>query len=105
MMAPEGDREEQGMAVDKREQWLAEFRGAGVDKVRGELALRRWPKEKLVAAREWTEREDAKLWQAARGPGEGAPVKRSRKWMGYVVAAVGLGFAAVRAFRFMRHGF
>jgi hypothetical protein len=93
------------MADDKRASWLTEFKAAGVEKVRSELLLRRWPRDKMAAAREWVEREDNKRWQAQRGPGEGAPVKRNRKWMGYVVGAAGLAFAAVRAFRFMRHGF
>jgi hypothetical protein len=92
------------MADVKREKWLAEFKAAGVEKVRSELALRRWPKDKLAAAREWTEREDAKKWQAVRGPGEGVPVKRNRRWMLYIVFAIGLGFAAVRAFRMLRYG-
>ena len=93
------------MADDKRDKWLAEFREAGAEKIRSELVLRRWPKDKLSVARTWVEHEDNKQWQAARGPGEGTPVKRSRKWMGYVIAVVGFGFAAVRAFRFLRHGF
>ena len=94
------------MADINREKWLAEFREAGVEKVRGELALRRWPKDKLSLARQWTERQDAKNWQAARGPGpEAPPLRRNRRWMMYVLMAAGLGFAAVRAFRFLRYGF
>jgi hypothetical protein len=91
-----------GMADVKREKWIAEFREAGVDKVRGELALRRWPKDKLVVAREWTEREDAKKWQADRRPGEGGLIRRNRAWMMYAAAIVGFAFAAVRAFRLLR---
>jgi hypothetical protein len=94
-----------GMADVKREKWLAEFREAGVDKVRGELALRRWPKDKLVAAREWTEREDAKKWQADRGPSDGGAITRNRQWILYAAGVVGFAFAAVRVFRFLRHGF
>ena len=93
------------MADDKRERWLGEFKEAGAEKIRGELLLRRWPKDKLSAAREWVEREDAKNWQAARRPGDASPIRRNRKWMGYVIGAAGIAFAAVRAFRFMRHGF
>jgi hypothetical protein len=90
---------------EKHEKWLAEFREAGVGKVRGELLQRRWPKDKLSLARVWVEREDTKNWQAARGTGEGRPLRHDRKWISYVVAAAGLGFAAFRAFRLMRHGF
>jgi hypothetical protein len=93
------------VADEKSEKWHAEFREAGIDKVRGELLARRWPKEKLSAARQWVESEDARAWQAARGPGEGPPLRRNRKWIGYVVGAAGFAFMAVRAFRYMRHGF
>jgi len=61
--------------------------------------------DKLAAARQWVEREDTKKWQAARGPGDGPPIRRNRKWMGYVIGAAGIAFAAVRAFRFLKHGF
>ena len=90
------------MADVKREKWIAEFKEAGVDKIRGELALRRWPKDKLVAAREWTERQDAMKWQAERGPAASAPAKSNRRWMFFVVTAVGFAFFAVRAFRMLR---
>jgi len=93
------------MADAKQEKWLEEFRAGGLEKVRGELVLRRWPKDKLAAARQWVEREDTKKWQAARGPGDGPPIRRNRKWMGYVIGAAGIAFAAVRAFRFLKHGF
>ena len=90
------------MADINREKWLAEFREAGVEKVRGELALRRWPKDKLSLARQWTERQDAKTWQESRGQGPGAPLRRNRRWMMYVIMAAGLGFAAIRL---LRHSF
>ena len=86
------------MADINREKWLAEFREAGVEKVRGELALRRWPKDKLSLARQWTEREDAKNWQAARGPGRGRPDQTQPPLDDVRIMAAGLGFAAVRAF-------
>jgi hypothetical protein len=93
------------MAEDKSETWIAEFKVAGIDKVRNELMLRRWPKDKIATARQWVEREDARNWQAARGPGTGTFVKRNKRWISYVIGAIGLAFAAIRAFRFMRHGF
>ena len=72
--------------------------------MRGELITGGWTKEKRAAARNWLEREDAKRWQAQRGPGEGAPVIKKRRWMVYFLGAIGIAFLAVRAFRMLRSG-
>jgi hypothetical protein len=93
------------MLPNEQEKWLADFREAGTEKVRRDILTARWPKPKLAAARVWLEREDSKRWQAERGSGEGKPIRKNRQWMMYVIGAVGVAFAAVRAFRMLRHGF
>ena len=85
------------------DRFLTEFRALGSERVRNELLLRRWPPEKIAAAREWLEREDTRAWQLRRGEG---PVKAraewKKKWLGYGIFAVGLLFAAVRLFRVLK---
>jgi hypothetical protein len=93
------------MLPNEHEKWLAEFREGGPEKVRRDIMAARWPKEKRTAARVWLEREDNKRWQAERGSGDGKPVRKNRQWMMYVIGGIGVAFAAVRAFRMLRHGF
>lgn len=92
------------MLPNEQEKWLAEFRAGGAEKVRRDILSANWTKEKRAAARVWLEREDNKRWQAERGPGEGAPVRKNRKWMMYIIGAIGLAFLAIRAFRMLRSG-
>jgi hypothetical protein len=85
------------------ERFLAEFRGLGSERVRSELLLRRWPPEKISAAREWLEREDTRAWQLRRGDTPAAVrAEWKKKAIGYAIFAVGLLFAAVRLFRVLK---
>lgn len=80
-----------------------EFAELGLERVRRELLLRRWPADKLAAARQWVEREDTRIWQVRRGDAPAKPKSGwQRKWLGYVVTAVGLAYAAVRVVRMLK---
>jgi hypothetical protein len=84
------------------DKYRTEFKTLGIDRVRNELLLRRWPKDKLSAARQWVEREDVGDWLAKN---RGAPTKKKpiskSKWFGYLLAAGGVIFAVVRLLRMM----
>lgn len=85
------------------ERFLTEFRELGSERVRNELLVRRWPADKIAAAREWLEREDARAWQARRG--DAPVVKRAewkKKWLGYGIFAFGILFAGMRLLRVLK---
>ena len=78
----------------------SEFSALGVDAVRKQLLLRRWPTEKLAAARVWVESRDNQSWLAGRG--DAAPVDRKknfRRWAIYIATAFGLAYVGARVLR------
>ncbi len=80
--------------------YRAEFRELGVDKVRDELALRRWHPEKLSAARVWVENQDNSSWMADRSDAPPSDKKKNfRKWAVYIAVAFGLAYAIARVGR------
>jgi hypothetical protein len=85
-------------------QWKREFDELGAEKVRSDLILGRWDKEKRIVARQWLELSDTRTWQADRPP-EGSPRggfilnKRNAKWWGYATAAFFLIFGIMRLWR------
>ena len=89
-------------SIDK---YRDEFRELGVARVRNELMLRRWHKDKLVAARSWVERQDVGNWVAANRDKPAKPPRgqSAKKWAGIIVVVFGLIFAAERLLRMMGH--
>jgi hypothetical protein len=86
------------------DKYREEFKDLGVARVRNELVLRRWHKDKLAAARHWVERQDVSDWVSTHRDAPAKPrASSSKKWIGYAVAAVGLIFAAERFLRMMGH--
>ncbi len=84
------------------ERYRAEFASLGAERVRSELMLRRWPKHKLVAARQWLERADVQSWMATRKDPPPVKKKAARKtWMIYAATGAGMLFAAFRLLRMM----
>ncbi len=88
------------------EKWNREFEEAGADKVRGDLMLGRFDKEKTVAARRWLELSDTRNWRKAAPPGapRGSFIqaiidKRNAKVWGYVIAGGLLAFGVARLLR------
>lgn len=79
--------------------YIAEFRELGVDAVRQELLQRRWPPEKLSAARVWVESRDTHSWVASRS--DKPPVDRRKNrplWVAILIGGALFAFAGVRLF-------
>jgi hypothetical protein len=92
------------MSDPSTERYRAEFASLGAERVRNQLMLRRWPKHKLAAARDWLERADVARWVATRK--DDRPVRRSsgrRTWVVYAITGFAMLFAAVRLLRMMGH--
>jgi hypothetical protein len=88
----------------EREAWAAEFQSLGADRIRSEVVLGRWPKEKRSFAREWLERQDVRDWQE-RKPGAGLAGLRSyRRIWGIIAGLIFGGFALVRVLRQFKLG-
>ena len=91
------------MNENQTARWNREFDQLGAEKVRGDLILGRWDKEKRSAARQWLERNDTRNWQAARprGSSRGTFIlnKRNAKWWAYATAAFFLIFGVIRLWR------
>jgi hypothetical protein len=87
------------------DKYCDEFRELGVARVRNELVLRRWHKDKLAAARSWVERQDVGDWMASNRDKPAKPPRgqSAKKWAGIIVVVFGLIFAAERLLRMMGH--
>ncbi len=86
------------------ERWNRQFKELGADKVRGELIIGHWNKDKRSAARLWLERTDAASWQKARPVGTSSRGTfflnlRNAKWWGYVTAGLFLAWGIFRVLR------
>lgn len=81
-----------------------EFKDLGVSRVRNELVLRRWHKDKLSAARLWVERQDVGDWVASHRDTTPKPPRSQskKKILGYVIFAFGLILAAERLLTMLR---
>jgi hypothetical protein len=88
----------------KGESWTSEFKTLGVEGVRREILLGRWPQRKIAAAKQWLQLEDVRQWQ------QRSPVSRERsplrlkQWAQYIAIAFAVLYAAARLFRMMRQG-
>ena len=83
----------------------SEFRALGAAEVRRRVMMRRWPPEKLAAARAWLERRDIEAWDARRSGV--SPRPRSdwrRKWLPYAVGGLGVLFMALRLLQMLKRG-
>lgn len=87
-----------------RQSWRSEFKTLGAEGVRREIALGRWPKEKLSVARQWLQLEDIHKWQHQAPASPPRSSKSLRVWAQYVGIAFAVLYAAARLFRLMRHG-
>ena len=81
------------MFKSRQEEWLSEFKDAGVERVRNGLIVGGWEAEKRRAARMWLERKDISAWQAGRPasavdrPSLKVRLQKS-KWWPYVIAVI-----------------
>jgi hypothetical protein len=87
------------LKVQERRAWRREFDELGATRVRKELTLGRWPRDKRDAARKWLEQEDIAHWQQNVSTGAGPYRFLSKKTLG-IVAAIAFGaFALSRLWR------
>jgi hypothetical protein len=91
------------MSAQEPEAWSSEFKSLGAEEVRRQVGARRWPKEKIVAARYWLQLEDVRAWQPQASTGTREP-RDFRKWAKYLVPAFFALVATLRLMRLMRHG-
>ncbi|MCB1488014.1 MAG: hypothetical protein KDJ88_11225 [Bauldia sp.] len=93
------------MTEPSTDKYRNEFRELGIARVRNELVMRRWHKDKLAAARSWVERQDVDDWMASNRDKPPKPPRgqSAKKWAGIIVVVFGLIFAAERLLRMMGH--
>jgi hypothetical protein len=94
------------MAQDHPEtDYRPDFVRLGVEQVRADVLHRRYEPEKLAAARQWLECEDARRWLAGRSDVPRRPRPEwLKRWAGYIAAAIGLAYDTARLVRILRYG-
>ena len=92
------------MSEEPTHSWSDEFRTLGLEAVRREIAVGRWPQDKLSAAKRWLQLQDIRQWQK-RTPVTAA---RTSGWFRasarYLFGAFALLYAAAKLFRILRFG-
>ncbi|HZP20980.1 MAG TPA: hypothetical protein VFB16_12330 [Bauldia sp.] len=94
-----------------RKRWSAEFAELGIERVRSQVVLKRWPPEKITFAREWIHLQDVKTWQTktpASAPGAKvglARLRMNKKVWGAIAGIMFGGFALVRILARFKGGF
>jgi hypothetical protein len=81
----------------------SQFKGLGIEGVRREISLGRWPQPKIAAAKQWLQLEDVRRWQQSPVGRERSPL-RLKQWAQYIAIAFVVLYAAARLFRMMRQG-
>ena len=85
----------------QRQKWSAEFGDLGIERVRSQLVVGRWPQDKRVYAREWVERQDVRAWQE-RKPADAKPagglagLRSYKKVWGVIAGLMFGGYALIR---------